>query len=192
MVKVSCHSATSPLLFIAFARWHGRAHLLHLVNTTELVHADATWRERLNVCFLEPTQVHNPNDKSIGSTAFAHAHGRKSLDFTMGAPCPLNCPYPRGSGPHLTQDSMDPSDPTTLLDHFSRFSTDDRRVSLYFTMVCPFPSKSPLLMGGSGSPSNTWFPGPTWVLNPNGTTNDSHKVKGQGHRVTNIPAARML
>ena len=23
-------------------------------------------------------------------------------------------------------------------------------------------------MGGSGPPSNTWFPGPTQVLNPNG------------------------
>ena len=25
-------------------------------------------------------------------------------------------------------------------------------------------------MGGSGPPSNTWFPGPTQVLNPNGSS----------------------
>ena len=30
------------------------------------------------------------------------------------------------------------------------------------------PSKLPLAMGGSGPHSNTWFPGPTQVLNPNG------------------------
>ena len=29
------------------------------------------------------------------------------------------------------------------------------------------PSKLPLSLGRSGSPSNTWFPGPTRVLNPN-------------------------
>jgi len=31
-----------------------------------------------------------------------------------------------------------------------------------------FPPKLPLPMGGSGHPSNTGFPGPTRVLNPNG------------------------
>jgi len=42
-------------------------------------------------------------------------------------------------------------------------------VSLYFTMGGPFsPSKVALPMGGSGPPSNTWFLGPTRVLNPNG------------------------
>ena len=29
---------------------------------------------------------------------------------------------------------------------------------------CPFP------LGGSGPPSNTWFPGPTQILNPNGSS----------------------
>ena len=32
----------------------------------------------------------------------------------------------------------------------------------------PFPKKLPLPMEGSGPPSNTWFLGPTRVLNPNG------------------------
>jgi len=37
------------------------AHWRHLANAAEL----------LNLCFLRPTQVHNPNSKSIGSAAFA-------------------------------------------------------------------------------------------------------------------------
>jgi len=54
---------------------------------------------------------------------------------------------------------------------FSRLCTDDRRVSLYFTTGRPFsPKNLPLLMGGSGPPSNTWFPGPTQVLNPKGSS----------------------
>ena len=35
-------------------------------------------------------------------------------------------------------------------------------------MGCPFPLKIAPSHGGSGPPSNTWFPGPTGVLNPNG------------------------
>ena len=44
-------------------------------------------------------------------------------------------------------------------------------LSLYFTMGRPFSPKHLLLpIGGSGPPSNTWFPGPTQVLNPNGSS----------------------
>ena len=50
------------------------------------------------------------------------------------------------------------------LDRFSCFCTDDRRVS----HGTPLPSKLPLLVGISGPRSNTWFPGPTRVLNPSG------------------------
>jgi len=54
---------------------------------------------------------------------------------------------------------------------FSRVCTDNRRVSLYFTMGRLFsPKNLPLPMGRSGPPSNTWFPGPTQVLNPNGSS----------------------
>jgi len=31
-----------------------------------------------------------------------------------------------------------------------------------------FPTELPLPMGISGPPSNTWFPGPIWIVNPNG------------------------
>ena len=54
---------------------------------------------------------------------------------------------------------------------FSPHCTDDYRVSLYFTMGRQFsPKNLPLPMGGSGPPSNTWFPGSTQVLNPNGSS----------------------
>ena len=53
----------------------------------------------------------------------------------------------------------------------SHYGTYDRRVSLYFTMGRPFSSKNlPLPMGGSEPASNTWFFGPTQVLNPNGSS----------------------
>ena len=69
--------------------------------------------------------------------------------------------------PHLTYDSL--VHPKWRLDRSSHFWTDDCRVSLYFIMGRPFPaSKLPLSMVGSGPPSNTWFPEPTWVLYSNG------------------------
>ena len=52
---------------------------------------------------------------------------------------------------------------------FSRLCTDDRRVSLYFTMgrpffpkICPFP-------WGDLDPIQYMLPGPTQVLNPKGS-----------------------
>jgi len=43
---------------------------------------------------------------------------------------------------------------------------------MYFTMGRPFPLKIALSVGwlvaGPGPPSNTWFPGSSLVLNPNG------------------------
>jgi len=58
---------------IVFARWRQcafpRAHIG--VNVPSHVHIGATWRIRLNLCFLRPTRVHNPNDKSISSAISA-------------------------------------------------------------------------------------------------------------------------
>ena len=69
---------------------------------------------------------------------------------------------------HMISTAHPSPQPKRHLDRFSRFRTGDRRVPLYNTMGRPFsPSKLLLPMGGSGPPSNTWFPGPTRVLNPN-------------------------
>jgi len=59
--------------------------------------------------------------------------------------------------------------PKQHLDRFSRFRIGDRRLSQYFTMGRPFPpSKLSLPMGDLHPPFNTWFLGPTQILNPNG------------------------
>ena len=63
--------------------------------------------------------------------------------------------------------------PKRHLDRLSRFRTGDRRVSLYFTIGRPFPLKIASYHGGSELPSNTWFFGPTRVLNPNGISIDA-------------------
>jgi len=44
-------------------------------------------------------------------------------------------------------------------------------------------------MGGSGPPFNTWFPGPTQVLNPNGSSIDAVIVAGL-NSVTDRPTDR--
>jgi len=65
VVKVIWHKAASPTQMdgsIVFAMWHQCA--------LPWGHSGAMWRTRLNLCFLWPTQVHNPNSKSIGSAAF--------------------------------------------------------------------------------------------------------------------------
>jgi len=59
--------------------------------------------------------------------------------------------------------------PKRHLDRFSRFCTDDRRVSLYNGTPLS-PIKIAPFHGGSGPPSNTRFSGPTRVLNPNSIT----------------------
>jgi len=63
---------------------------------------------------------------------------------------------------------------------FSRFCTDDCRVSLYFTMGGPFPPPVKIAPshGGIWTLSNTWFPGPTGVLNPNGISIGSAVLAG--------------
>ena len=127
-----------------------RAHWCHLANTTERV----------------LPSVH-PSPQLMAKSAY-------NLQW---APFPQNCPFPRGDlDPHVRHDSLDPSQPT------------DQMASL---LVQPFlhrwpqsngtplpPSKLPLPMGGSGAPSNTMFPGPNRVLNPNGISIGSAILAG--------------
>ena len=62
--------------------------------------------------------------------------------------------------------------PKQHIDRFSRFCTDDRRASVYFTMN-RLSLNIASSYGGYGPPSNTWFLGPTRVLNPNSISIDS-------------------
>jgi len=97
---------------------------------------------------------------------------RMPQSFTTGRPSPSKVPLPIGD--------LDPIYyiwfpwPTRMLTQTASRSIksflgiDNRRVSLYFTMERPFPPSKLALPMGDLDPSNTWFPGPTRVLNPNG------------------------
>jgi len=50
---------------------------------------------RLNLCFLRPTRVHNPNDISIGSAVLAELAAEFPI-LTMGSSFSKNCPFRLG------------------------------------------------------------------------------------------------
>jgi len=87
-----------------------REHWRHVANTIKLVHIRTTWRIWLNMYFLQPTGVHNPNGKSISS-----ADCRVSLYLTMGCSfASSKLPLPMGGhGLHLTRGSLGPAESST-------------------------------------------------------------------------------
>ena len=91
--------------------------------------------------------------------------GRK--EGTQGPSFPLT----RGKlGPHLT---------LVCQKVINEDYTDDRRVSLYFTMVRPFSFQNCPFIWGIWIPCNTWLIlGPTGVLNPNGNSVVSTVLRG--------------
>ena len=102
------------------------------------------------------------NHKSTGSAVFAQVTA-VSLYFTMGAPFPQNCPFPRGIWTPSNTIPWAHRSPQTKrhLYRFSHFCTDDCRVSLYFIMGRPFSPQNchfqwgdldPHLIHGSLSP----------------------------------------
>jgi len=101
---------------------------------------------------------------------FLHSSWYKVPIVYNECPFPKNCPFPwriwtpsntRFLGPHSSPQ------PKRHLLQFSRFCTDDCRVSVYFTMGHPFTPQNCPSHRGSEPPTNTWFHGPTGVLNPN-------------------------
>ena len=89
---------------VVFARWRQCAHVRGHIGTT--------WRIRLNLCFLWPTRVHNPNGKSIGLAVSAQlmAESQYTLQWaTLSPKLPL---LVGGSGPHLIHDSLCQSEPS--------------------------------------------------------------------------------
>jgi len=83
---------------------------------------------------------------------FCTDHGRVSLSFSIGRPLPhLKLPRPMGEpDPHLTHDSLGPSEPTTQTASRSVRSFLHRWLYsvLHFTMGCPFPLKIAPSHGG--------------------------------------------
>jgi len=132
----------------------GWIHWRHLANTVELV-------------LPSTIQVHNPNGQIDRFSHFCTAHGRKFLYFTMGDPFSQTCPLSWGICipiKFMIRSASPSPQSKRHHDRFSCFRTGDHRVSLYFTMVRPFPPQiTPWgpSHGRPGSQSNTWFPGPT-------------------------------
>ena len=76
---------------IVFARWRQRA--------LPCGHIGATWRIRLNLCFLRPACVESKTQTANRSVQlFLHSLGQKDPIFCNGQPFPKNCPFPWGSG----------------------------------------------------------------------------------------------
>jgi len=90
----------------------------------------------------------------------------------MGAH-PKKLPLPMGDLTHLTHDSLGPSEPQTHLDRSSRFCADDRRVSYTLQWFASFSPQNCPLPWGIWTPSNTWFLGPTRIINANHISIDS-------------------
>ena len=74
-------------------------HWRHLANMIEL-------------CFLRPTWVHNPNSKSIGSAISAQLTTESPYTLPWASLSPTIAPYHGGSGHRLTHDSLGHSEPT--------------------------------------------------------------------------------
>jgi len=138
-------------------------------------HIGATWRIRLNLCFLRPTRVLNPNGISIGSAVFvlltantlqwaplspkiAPSHGGPGLPSnawffgTIRTHNPNGIPI--GSAVIFVFDIaifVLKRDVKLQLTNFSRFCTDGCRVSLYFKMGHRFLHKNCPFLGAAGS-----------------------------------------
>jgi len=104
----------------------------HTAHCSVVGNIGATWWIWLNLCFIGPTRVHNPNGKSTGSAILAlltaeccWAHWRhlaNTIEHVL--------PWAHNSN--------------------GKSIGYDRKVSLYFTMGCPFPPKIAPSHGGSG------------------------------------------
>jgi len=127
-----------------------------------------TWRIWLNLCFLRPTRVHNPNSKPTGSAVSAQLTANVPILYN-GRPFPQNCPFSWGSGPHLIRDSLG-----SFGDHNPNGMMIDSVVFAHVTVECPYtllrapPSRKLLLSMGRSEPHLTQkFLGTIWAHNPN-------------------------
>jgi len=166
--KVSSTHAQSNLTYdriaaadswIVFARWRQCALPCGRIGTTWQMFPSA------HTCLQPKRQIDQ-------FSRFCTAHGRKSLYCTTGDSFPQNCPFSWGGDldPYLTHDSLSQTKPTV--------QTASRLVQLFLhrwlqgVLIlyngCPFPPQNCPFPWGIWTPSNTWFPGPTQVLNPNG------------------------
>jgi len=154
--------------FIRFCTVHGRVTIQRAAPfPLKIAHSRGHLDPYLIHGFLSPPEsILSTNGISIDLAVFFR--GRQSVSILYNGP-PLPSKLLRGSRSHLMHDSLRQSEPITQTASRSLqlFCTAHHRVSLYFTMGCPFPLKI-ALAHGIWTPSNTRFLGPTRVLNPKG------------------------
>jgi len=132
-----------------------------------------------NLCFLRSTRDHNPNRKLISLAIFAQLTAENSYSLQWVPLSPKIGPSHGGSEPPRNQ--WFPRLSQMASRSVQWFFFQITAVSIYSTMGRLFsPWKLPLPMGGSGPPSNTWFPRPIRVRNPNGIWIDSDFLQGLG------------
>ena len=135
-----------------------RVRWRHLANTTELV-------------LPSTNSSPQPKRQTNRFSHFCTAHGRKSLYFPKGDHFLKIAPSDGGSGPPSNIWLLGPipaHNPYSILISSAILHRWPQTVTILYNGMPLYPSKLPLAMGGSGPPSNTRFPGPTQVLNPNG------------------------
>jgi len=100
---------------------------------------------------------------------FAQKTAECSYTLQWAPLSPKIAPSHGGSGlPSNTIPWAHPSpQPKQHVDRFSHFCPNERRVPLYVTIGRPIPTENCPFPWGIWTPSNTWFPEPTWVLNAN-------------------------
>jgi len=155
--------------WIMFARWQQCG-----------LHIGRTWQIQSTLCFLRPIRVHNLNGKSI-SSAVLHSSRQKIPIIYNGRLSPKIAPSRGGPGPWFNLWFLGPvqaHNPNGITVDSAVFA-QMTAVSVSYTLqkVAPFPKIAPSHRG-SGGPSNTWFPGPTRVLNPNGISISSAIFEG--------------
>jgi len=142
---------------------------LHSSWQSVVGYVGATWRIRLDSCFLRSNRVHNPNSKSIDSAVSAQlmAESPYTLQWVTLSPriapshggiwTPSNTWFPRPIRSH---------NPKGISTGSAVFAQMTAECPYTLQWDAPFPLKIAPFHGGIWTPSNTWFSKPTWVLNP--------------------------
>jgi len=153
VTHLSCCWALGALLMVERHCTHWR----HLANTIEL-----------GLPLADPSP--QPKWQVDRLSHFCRADGRKSCILYNGRPFSQNCRFSYGICTPSNLwfiGAIRTHNPNGISIGWAVFCTADCRVSLYFTMGRPLSPRMAPSHGGSGPPSNTWFPGPTQILNPN-------------------------
>jgi len=118
-------------------------------------HIGATWPILLNLCFLQPTRVYNPNGKSIGSAISAQLTAESIYALLLWANVSPKLPFHGGSGTPSNTWFLGP-----IRTHIPNGISIGSAVFAQMTAGCPYTlqwdAPSPLKIASSHGGSVTW------------------------------------